>query len=676
MTYPYPCPSGQVPVVEYDAVQSSPYRENVTRELYLATVEDGIATADFPAWTSSVEDGIATADFPAWTSSNATPASLRESSAFQGNLRVYIFSNQFSQLTAGGNFYLTYPSRMHSQPQAAQHIEAIAFELESALEYVEKQINLPYNCRDTQSTPIQVSIFPFEQSRIPIAGRITSRNPTAWAYASFSPISRNRDVLEFNTRMFNQPDSLSQVKATAQHEVFHLIQSCYGSPFRSDPYWLAEASSVWLEFAMGGDNFWPSEVADYRLAFINNGLFRANDSQLGSWEQHGYASSLFLRYMTDTAGFGNNFMRNMWLNFDTYDPERIFYQAAGQDLLWPRYWGQFIETLYGSTFWANRSILNPEWDWYTVIDSTASSTHRFMISSASTSKRNYGFTSHPLSAQPILVRVGATAFSDDDKAMLAIRPKGLGDNMKVALFNANGQMVATAENNEIITFDDLQQLSAGDLNQRERALAVVLIDSREPSAPARDITVELEVIPESEFSFEISNTVPFSNVDTSIHFSASGYFDIATEDPDKVRIETDVLPGGGVVVYLYAPINSQVTAHASLSAYPLDFTGGADDALLTWRIEDFEANLHPYYAEIKSQTYDRVDFESTPLGGDGYQGRFMIGSLRMEGRLWYDRWRINPDTGQREHYREERGAGLHNESTATIWWIAEDWDEQ
>lgn len=464
-------------VIEYDAMQSSPLREGHSRELLPAQVIDGYLIAELPPYGDQNDPSP-------FMRSRATPDDT--TSGFRNEINYHGLSMQYSATSINGNFRLTFPAWMVAD-NFAQIPDAVAKELEETLAFIENDLQIPYSCRDTQRRPIQVAFFPFTQSMIPSL----SRSPSAWAYSSFSPFSRNRDTLEFNDRLATSSDALAQFKATASHELFHLVQGCYAPVVSTANYWINEASSVWIEMQRTTDpEFWPSVLDASKASFINDGLFRSHDSNTGSWESHGYASALFLHFLTYYTDKGNDFMKNLWLHFN--DNTSSFYQAT-QDVSWERHWGQFVEAFYGSLEWSDLDLFDENhMSWINRI--LLASEYTFTVPQDEIDQ-SYSFTSYPLSGQSVRISVPQSAYSSDEQGKLVIKSDGLVPGVKIKIFDSEPaygiDLGEIAHDDGEISYENLERIAQKD-EPWKRNLVAVLIDSRSPTASPINVTMTLE----------------------------------------------------------------------------------------------------------------------------------------------------------------------------------------
>ncbi len=88
------------------------------------------------------------------------------------------------------------------------------------------------------------------------------------------------------------------LRATAAHELFHLVQMGYGASGHAlgyDYLWISEASSVWFEPIFLGDDAWVPNVQEDNRNFVLQAL-ETDDPD------HGYGASRFLTHITEAYG--------------------------------------------------------------------------------------------------------------------------------------------------------------------------------------------------------------------------------------------------------------------------------------------------------------------------------------------------------------------------------------
>jgi hypothetical protein len=123
-------------------------------------------------------------------------------------------------------------------------------------------------------------------------------------YASNSIWGYNYSWMEFNSVTIKDADEL---KLTAGHEFFHIVQSFYDtrnrfSRAKSGNYahlWLDEATAVWIEKMFSTQANYVSGIRNGHQMAPFNGFQKGAESNAG---EHGYGMSAVVKYLTDKNG--------------------------------------------------------------------------------------------------------------------------------------------------------------------------------------------------------------------------------------------------------------------------------------------------------------------------------------------------------------------------------------
>ena len=125
-----------------------------------------------------------------------------------------------------------------------------------------------------------------------------------FGYASNSVLGYNYGWMEFNSEKMKDTDEL---KLTAGHEFFHLVQSFYDprnrfSRAKSGNYahfWLDEATAVWIEKMFSSQTNYVSTIRNGHQMAPFNGFQKGAETSAG---EHGYGMSAVVKYLTDKNG--------------------------------------------------------------------------------------------------------------------------------------------------------------------------------------------------------------------------------------------------------------------------------------------------------------------------------------------------------------------------------------
>jgi len=183
------------------------------------------------------------------------------------------------------HFVLTYPS-------------IYAIEAEEIAEYLEEA----YTMYSSAPFSLDFSL----RSSWPLEVIIRSLKPDIWGCQLCSKWGDNYGFIELNTSKLN---NMPEMKKTAVHEFFHVVQSWYDPRNRwskatgiSPNYWLDEASAVWIEERFASPGYIsPSRLGNEKEQF-NGGLNETRDKAVA--ESFGYGMSGTIKYLIDESGEG------------------------------------------------------------------------------------------------------------------------------------------------------------------------------------------------------------------------------------------------------------------------------------------------------------------------------------------------------------------------------------
>ncbi len=186
-----------------------------------------------------------------------------------------------SYVSSQEHFKITFPSSVLTQTyDLAKYLEAAYSKIES--------MGFSYSRRT--KWPVNVTVKVLKND---IYGDQTN---SIWG--------NNYGYLRFN---FDKMDEAEEMKVTAGHEFFHLVQSFYdprsawskaGSPMPN--YWLDEAASVWAEEFFSSSSGYVSPNFEYNVVDILKGAKTGNAKDES--QNYGYGMSSFLKYLTKTEG--------------------------------------------------------------------------------------------------------------------------------------------------------------------------------------------------------------------------------------------------------------------------------------------------------------------------------------------------------------------------------------
>ncbi len=137
------------------------------------------------------------------------------------------------------------------------------------------------------------------RTKWPVEVTVKVLENSVYGYSYNSTWGDNYGYMEFNV---NKMGDAEELKVTAGHEFFHLVQSLYDprnrfskSKFQSPHLWLDEASSVWAEsfFSGSGSNYVSPIFASNAYEILNGAKTAGSDAQ-----SYGYGSASLIKYLT------------------------------------------------------------------------------------------------------------------------------------------------------------------------------------------------------------------------------------------------------------------------------------------------------------------------------------------------------------------------------------------
>ncbi|MCP9769694.1 hypothetical protein EGI22_17460 [Lacihabitans sp. LS3-19] len=199
-------------------------------------------------------------------------------------VKMYLisFDGNFSIDTPEGHFKMYFPYL-----SMKDNVVKLGSNLEGAYS---KFKNLGFSYSSRSSWPMNVTIKKLD------AG--------VYGYASNSVLGYNYGCMEFNSDNLKDDDEL---KLTAGHEFFHLVQSFYDprnrfSRAKSGNYthfWLDEATAVWIEKMFSTQTNYVSNIRNSHQMAPFSGFQKGAEENAG---EHGYGMSAVVKYLTVKNG--------------------------------------------------------------------------------------------------------------------------------------------------------------------------------------------------------------------------------------------------------------------------------------------------------------------------------------------------------------------------------------
>jgi len=189
-----------------------------------------------------------------------------------------------SYVSQQGHFKINFPASVVTQ----------AYDLADYLETAYSKFqDIGFSYSNRTKWPIDVTIK-----------RLSTSKNDVYGYTINSMWGNNYGYMEFN---FDKIDNAEEMKVTAGHEFFHLVQALYdpryGYSKAKSPmpnYWLDEASSVWSEAIFTNTPGYVSPIFSDNVFDVLKGAKTGNvQSKSG---EYGYGMSSFIKYITKKYG--------------------------------------------------------------------------------------------------------------------------------------------------------------------------------------------------------------------------------------------------------------------------------------------------------------------------------------------------------------------------------------
>ena len=312
-----------------------------------------------------------------------------------------------------------------------------------------------------------------------------------FGYSACSVWGDNYGYMEFNQ---NKLSNTGEIKVTAGHEFFHLVQALYDprnryskAKFQSPYLWLDEACAVRSE------SFF-SDKSDYvspNFSQNANMILKGAKNYSGSAEQvqnYGYGMSAFIKYLTDK--YNDGIMVKIY--DEIYDGSGTF---GAIDVAIPLetdlVWNWFIKKLFSFEIYKESGKWSKSW-----LSSYAKQTNRkFTINSDADTVFKY------IGKMP---QLSAKVFSIDNKyeslssnSVLRIEAPGTNDN-KIMVFKVNNdESIFLQEGKDTLSISDFKTLT-------ENYQLVVLVTNRkleEPYTSEQEMKVTLKVLSYLDIDF-------------------------------------------------------------------------------------------------------------------------------------------------------------------------------
>ncbi len=343
---------------------------------------------------------------------------------------VLAISGYSSYLSEQKHFKIDFPSSVPTE----------AIDLASNLEMAYSELkNLGFSYERRTNWPVEVTIKKLES--------------TVSGYSTNSIWGDNYGYMEFN---FDKMGDAEEMKVTAGHEFFHLVQSLYDprnryskAKFQSENLWIHEALSVWSEGLFSNKTDYVSGAFSTSAGMV---VYGANDSGGDVANFYGYGMSAFMKYLSDN--FGNGVFVKI---YDEIYNEHNSFSAIDNVIPTPTFsfWDEFIQEYLTYSIYKGEEF-KPQW----LASEAASTGGSFVIRYDTDTVKTYSWNYKNLSAKIYSVRTVAASLSAiDENSQLVFETEGniLGniqlfkENKEESVFLKQGEKTVTLDNFRSIT---------------------------------------------------------------------------------------------------------------------------------------------------------------------------------------------------------------------------------
>ncbi len=309
------------------------YNGTLTDSSFIAVGSEGFAkslsenTTSFQLLSAKDSSGYLVTTLPPLSGNALGKSSSVNGDKFAINLGA-IFG-YVSYISQQGHFKINFPSSVLTQTYD------LADYLEDAYSKI-KAMGFSYSRRT--KWPVEVTVK-----------RLKS---TVFGYSANSAWGDNYGWLEFN---FDKMDNKEELKVTAGHEFFHLVQNLYDSRNRYSKsrnpmpnYWLDEASAVWAEEYFSSNSNYVSPI------FTDNASDILKGAKTGSITDeaaaYGYGMASFIKYLTKKHG--NKALVKVYENI--YNGKDVFSALSQVLTVDVGYnWNSYLKSLFTFEFYKN-----------------------------------------------------------------------------------------------------------------------------------------------------------------------------------------------------------------------------------------------------------------------------------------------------------------------------------
>ena len=272
------------------AMNSGPSVHGTGIEFLEAVADGNSARVTLPA----AEGATSSAPSAKGLAAQRLSASLASNQMATGQeVGFWVGASYLQHVTAASHFLIFYP---RGDSSMEDKVRAIGQSLEASYKKLE-DLGLSWSARTRW--PLRVVITP-----------LTGDKADTWGEQEPSILGKNYWSITLNANKLPDATVSDDFKATAGHELFHVLQDLYDprgayrvAKFPGSWLWFDEAASTWFEHVITGQSDTvPDTVRQDNYAFLTQHGLEYQPGEMASVRTHGYGASMFLRYLEDHAG--------------------------------------------------------------------------------------------------------------------------------------------------------------------------------------------------------------------------------------------------------------------------------------------------------------------------------------------------------------------------------------
>ncbi|MBN1293877.1 MAG: hypothetical protein JXB48_18695 [Candidatus Latescibacteria bacterium] len=240
----------------------------------------GTTTTTYSLLPATLNGEKLTAELPA--AGHVTAKAAMTSAEESSSLTVTAVNGYTPHVTAGGHFKIEYGSRWTSLASVRE---------------LGKYLEEAYN------TVAGLGFSYAARTNWPVSVTVRSLDDAVYGFSTNSLWGDNYGYLEFNSKKMND---LDEMRTTAGHEFFHLVQSLYDprnfyskAKFSPLHLWLNEACAVWIEEKFTDQQNYISTARAGNNMTPFNGVVTGAAEDAG---KHGYGLSAMIKYLVGEYG--------------------------------------------------------------------------------------------------------------------------------------------------------------------------------------------------------------------------------------------------------------------------------------------------------------------------------------------------------------------------------------